>query len=388
MDVLDYAGEAEADESEATTWRRRVEALERSRAGIESVDANERAEVSERLEEEADESEAVAWRQRVEALDYVLSRAGAQSVDANERLEVGRVEAAHDGDAALWRRKAEALERTVTKLIDEEHRLAGFLAAMTHGGTQLPPAPVPAPPARSSSPSAAELRWEGSAAVLPRFVPAPPAAPTPPAEPALPSAAELHWAVATEDVEGLRRLLERGSDAVLLASTDSHGRSALHSAAASGRAELVDSLVGHGARVSLRDAEGSQPLHLACDGHSVSLLIAARADVHAKDAAGRTPLVRARAEGQSLAARALAHFSAVAEAANAPPPRGVVEEGIGPTESCCIVSQGLLLLTLHALAPCGLTATHSSGSGSGNGIGAWIPEEEDAADGWEAKGAS
>ena len=67
---------------------------------------------------------------------------------------------------------------------------------------------------------------------------------------------------------------------------------ALHEAAAYGRAEVVDFLIRAGADVEVVDTEGVTPLHCAARGHAnvVSMLLRAGADIDARDARGTRPL--------------------------------------------------------------------------------------------------
>jgi len=87
------------------------------------------------------------------------------------------------------------------------------------------------------------------------------------------------------------------------------GSTPLHTAVFYGRAKVVQTLLNHGADVSLTDKQGDSPLHLACSGARktgreaiIRSLLQKGADIHDKDKHGRTPLHRAITYGsiQSL----------------------------------------------------------------------------------------
>jgi len=83
---------------------------------------------------------------------------------------------------------------------------------------------------------------------------------------------------------------------------------ALHAAAARGRADIVQSLLGAGAQVDVLDAEGMSALHYAA-GHDhddvLRVLVSKGADVLRKDAKGNKPLATAMNHGAKSAESAL-----------------------------------------------------------------------------------
>jgi ankyrin repeat protein len=83
---------------------------------------------------------------------------------------------------------------------------------------------------------------------------------------------------------------------------------ALHAAAARGRADIVQSLLGAGAQVDVLDAEGMSALHYAA-GHDhddvLRVLVSKGADVLRKDAKGNKPLSTAMNHGAKSAESAL-----------------------------------------------------------------------------------
>lgn len=79
-------------------------------------------------------------------------------------------------------------------------------------------------------------------------------------------------------------------------------KTALHIAAERGRADIVELLLAHGAKVNLKDAEGKMPLHYAVSWrhvHIVEILLAHGAEVNIKGAEGKTPLLLAAESGSA-----------------------------------------------------------------------------------------
>ena len=102
---------------------------------------------------------------------------------------------------------------------------------------------------------------------------------------------KLHSACILGDLALVKRLLSEGADVNF---ADGEGWSALHYAAAKGRAEVARILIDAGADLKAQSSKvGRTPLHLACDeerGFDVALmLIEAGADMNAMNRFGLTP---------------------------------------------------------------------------------------------------
>ena len=106
------------------------------------------------------------------------------------------------------------------------------------------------------------------------------------------------------NLEKIKRLVEGGSGkskpADIVNSFDA-GFTALHLAACCGHIEVVDYLLGHGARINQPEAWGHRntALHMACtEGHVgvVQLLLDRGADPSIRDSHGMTPLMVASAD--------------------------------------------------------------------------------------------
>ncbi|KEF55171.1 uncharacterized protein A1O9_08825 [Exophiala aquamarina CBS 119918] len=92
----------------------------------------------------------------------------------------------------------------------------------------------------------------------------------------------LHWAAWTGNADILQRVLKCGAE---INTRDNAGRCALHFAAQNGSVDCVRELLDSGANVNVRDNWGETPLHLAGSdsrNESVSLLLEAGADVNAR----------------------------------------------------------------------------------------------------------
>ena len=117
-------------------------------------------------------------------------------------------------------------------------------------------------------------------------------------QPVVTAARERHWDVC-------RLLVERGAD-VSEGDPYSSGRKALHYAAISGRADIGELLIDHGAKVNAPAYRGGAPLHLAARwgrNRMVKMLIAHGAEVDVMEGADRsgsatrTPLYQAARSG-------------------------------------------------------------------------------------------
>ncbi|KAL4422282.1 hypothetical protein ABPG75_008479 [Micractinium tetrahymenae] len=105
---------------------------------------------------------------------------------------------------------------------------------------------------------------------------------------------EQRWwgAVKKGDDETMYKMMEGGGD-VLARTVDENRRSALHFAAAMGKAELVARLLKAGGEVDLADKEGYTPLHMAAGymhTSTIAALLAGGADPEQGDRQGRSPL--------------------------------------------------------------------------------------------------
>mmetsp|Transcript_2803 Transcript_2803/g.7858 ORF Transcript_2803/g.7858 Transcript_2803/m.7858 type:complete len:471 (+) Transcript_2803:132-1544(+) len=100
---------------------------------------------------------------------------------------------------------------------------------------------------------------------------------------------------------------ENGEDRTIVNSTDQNGWTALHHAAFQNRVEIARLLIEQGSSVdatiqtSEKDDGNASPLHLACRGGATEMmreLLQRGANLHARDATGRTPFVYACEWGQ------------------------------------------------------------------------------------------
>ena len=107
----------------------------------------------------------------------------------------------------------------------------------------------------------------------------------------------LHWAVISDrspDQKMIRFLLKKGAD---INATREYQETPLHSAAYLGLGSVAKTLIERGANVNARSGRGETPLHLAScpTGYPeiVELLLAAKADIEAKQNNGATALHQA-----------------------------------------------------------------------------------------------
>jgi ankyrin repeat protein len=107
----------------------------------------------------------------------------------------------------------------------------------------------------------------------------------------------LHVAVESNRAEVVRVLLEHGAN---VDAEDSQGRTPLHAAVGFNRAEVVRVLLEHGANVDAEDSQGRTPLHAAVEfdtAEVVRVLLEHGANVDAEDSEGGTPFQTASANG-------------------------------------------------------------------------------------------
>jgi ankyrin repeat protein len=117
----------------------------------------------------------------------------------------------------------------------------------------------------------------------------------------------LHLAGHFGRTDSARVLLEHGADLGAL-SHNRNGNTALHAALAGRQEDTTKLLIERGADVTVTDAAGYTPLHLAAyEGNValVGLLLDAGADPQARTADGKTPREMAEVEGNAEVARLL-----------------------------------------------------------------------------------
>lgn len=105
------------------------------------------------------------------------------------------------------------------------------------------------------------------------------------------------------DAEMAKLLLDNGA---LVNDTDTSGISAMHYAAARGSASIIDALLSLSANAEAKDDSQTTPLMWARGGRVATLLVAARADVHATNALGQNALMFASQTGDCERIQALA----------------------------------------------------------------------------------
>jgi len=104
-------------------------------------------------------------------------------------------------------------------------------------------------------------------------------------------AGQIHQAVSIDDINLVRQILARNPGAVN--ERDEDNFTPLHTAAATGSADMVMLLIRSGADVNARGEVGRRPLHYASNwGYTkiIAILIKSGADVNARDNSGATPL--------------------------------------------------------------------------------------------------
>ena len=128
----------------------------------------------------------------------------------------------------------------------------------------------------------------------------------------------IHGAARAGDLPAVRALVEQ--DAKLALARDDSGRTPLHAAAGSGRAEVATYLIARGADVNAADNNAWTPLHAAAaadQNELVRILIDGKAALESRTSEGETPLAVAASRGAARAAAQLLQAGAATEAANA-----------------------------------------------------------------------
>jgi ankyrin repeat protein len=128
----------------------------------------------------------------------------------------------------------------------------------------------------------------------------------------------IHGAARAGDLATVRALVEK--DVKLALARDEAGRTPLHLAAGSGRADVAAYLVARGADVNAADNNAWTPLHAAAAAdrdEAVRILIDGKAALESRTSEGETPLAVAAGRGAARAAARLLQAGAATEAANA-----------------------------------------------------------------------
>ena len=100
---------------------------------------------------------------------------------------------------------------------------------------------------------------------------------------------ELISAVRGQDITRVRKMMAANPD--LAKSSDGHGATALHHAAAYGTVDIVKLLLDQGADINARNSRDATPLHWAIGNTpNVKLLLEKGAEINAQTEDGRTPL--------------------------------------------------------------------------------------------------
>lgn len=124
---------------------------------------------------------------------------------------------------------------------------------------------------------------------------------------------------ALANAQVIEELLRAGAEPNVEAEDDVPSRTPLEGAVRAQSLQLVETLLAHGARVDVRSADESTPLHIASlDGSAliVEMLLAAGADIEARNENGNTPLHLAVAGGRDQTVELLLKAGASTEAVN------------------------------------------------------------------------
>lgn len=153
----------------------------------------------------------------------------------------------------------------------------------------------------------------------------------------------LHIAVANNDLEIARHLLEAGADANV--QEDKDDQTPLIIASGLGYIALVELLISHKANVNLQQLDGDTPLiKAASEGFTeiVALLLKNGADVHLTDNLGWTALVWAATNGHKDIVRMLieSHNLSLGEETSADRTALLIAASLGNTEITKLLLQG------------------------------------------------
>ena len=151
-------------------------------------------------------------------------------------------------------------------------------------------------------------------------------------------ASDLHKAAVTGDLTLLKQTLSSGTYDIDF--QDDWDHTALFLAAQKGHAEIVNSLVSHGAKINADDVESlksSNPMHCVRDVHIAQVLLKAGGDVNAKNLKGESPLHRSvMREDISIISFLLEHKADVNSQDN---------EGYSALHTCCNSSGSETMVT-------------------------------------------
>ncbi len=126
----------------------------------------------------------------------------------------------------------------------------------------------------------------------------------------------LHLAGMNGRTDVINALIGRGAK---VDAKDKQGMTPLHFASMNGRTDAINALIGRGAKVDAKDKQGMTPLHLAgMNGRTdaINALIGRGANVNAEDKQGMTPLNFASMNGRTDAINALIRGGANVNAMN------------------------------------------------------------------------
>jgi ankyrin repeat protein len=114
-------------------------------------------------------------------------------------------------------------------------------------------------------------------------------------------------------------LLANKADVNLRSGTDISGARPIHSAVLSGKTDLIQLLINHGADVNVTDAQGRTALEFAAtqnDTNAAKLLLASKAAIETRDKDGNTPLYEAVDKGNAAMVSLLLDSGATVDDAN------------------------------------------------------------------------
>ncbi|TGL63905.1 ankyrin repeat domain-containing protein [Leptospira ognonensis] len=153
----------------------------------------------------------------------------------------------------------------------------------------------------------------------------------------------LHIAVASNEIEIARHLLDAGADVNV--QEDKDDQTPLILAAGFGYTALVELLISYKADINLQQLDGDTPLLKASsDGFTdiVAVLLKNGADIHLTDNLGWTPLVWAATNGHKDIVRMLieSHNQSLGEETNADRTALLIAASLGNTEITKLLLQG------------------------------------------------